>query len=73
MGLLSLQLVAAGWHDCLLVAVSFCFVAANTWDVNYLVGLFLGFLASGRAPGKVTFSCSNELSDFDLRAACLII
>ena len=49
------------------------FEDADTWDVDYLAVLFLRFLASGRASGKTTFSCSDELSNFGLRAACFII
>ena len=70
MGLLSLQLVATGWRDCLLVAVSFCLyvLTPGMW-----ITLFLQFLASGRAPGKVMVTCSDEFSNFGLRATCFII
>ena len=79
MGLLSLQLVATGWHDCLLIAVSL-FADAYTsarlfvvWDVYHSFDLFPRFLAFSRAPGKVTFSCIDELGNFSLRGACFII
>ena len=83
MGLLSLQVVAIGWLDCLLFDVPFFFSAvcsvvrlAVVWIIHHLFGLLFGFLASCRVPnrvGKVMFSCINKFGNSGVRIACFCV